>query len=868
VSRILWDVRADERRATAAAFATNFGILAAHTILETARDALFLSKLPAAQLPWMYLVIAAVAVWLPLGPPRGGGGRRSLSMVLGLCSVGTFLFWTFGRTEGPWALRALYVWTGLVSSVATVQFWVLMNEIFTITQAKRLYGVIGLGSLLGAVAGGVLARFLSLGLPPRILLLASAVTLAATALGPAMLVGRRPPGVDRASAEEVDSPSALRAITSHPYLVRLAALLVIATVAVTVADYLFKSAVARRVAPENLASFFAVFYTLLNGTALLAQMFLAGWLLRVLGLHRALWTLPALLGLGALAVATGGGLAAALVMKGSDGALRPSVDKVGTEMLFLAIPDRLRALSKPLTDVLGRRGGQAVASLFILGELAQHRGEGRLAVVAVILCGLWMASVADLKPHYLEMFRSALRDRSFRRSPELPELDLSALEALFAALNSGDDAEVHGALELLAEEGRTGLIPALILYHPSRSVVFQALALFTDSGRTDFVPIADRLLTSPDAEIRAAALRARSVVQRDEVVLRGALFDPSPGVRATAVVGLMAAGLESDESSRALHGLLDHPSVETQIGLVRAIERQPAAAFEDTLLSLAESQDEEVLRHVVHAMGRIRSPRFPPRLLGLLGRQSLSAEVRQALVDHGDQALSVLQDALADEAAPKAVRRNVPKALSQFSAESAAPILTQRLLIEGDGMVRFRIIRSLGRLASAHPGYAMDRGPIGEAVQRTVDAAVDLLSWRVSLLQGAAREPRRATAGHELLTALLRDKEVHAVERAFRLLALIQPQEDLRAIHRGLRNSNAKIRAGSRELLEHVLPPNLRTRILALVDDAPEEARLAQLQRAAVAYDEVLAAFLESSSQTVRSLATYHAGELRSLVAP
>ena len=44
-----------------AACLTLFGTLAGHTLLETARDTLFLSRLPASQLPWTYLVIAALA---------------------------------------------------------------------------------------------------------------------------------------------------------------------------------------------------------------------------------------------------------------------------------------------------------------------------------------------------------------------------------------------------------------------------------------------------------------------------------------------------------------------------------------------------------------------------------------------------------------------------------------------------------------------------------------------------------------------------------------------------------------------------------------------------------------------------------------
>src|SRR5207245_3325649 len=47
----LGDVRPGERRGAAAAFLTIFGILAGHTLLETARDARLRARLPPSELP-------------------------------------------------------------------------------------------------------------------------------------------------------------------------------------------------------------------------------------------------------------------------------------------------------------------------------------------------------------------------------------------------------------------------------------------------------------------------------------------------------------------------------------------------------------------------------------------------------------------------------------------------------------------------------------------------------------------------------------------------------------------------------------------------------------------------------------------------
>jgi len=864
--RRLLDVRPDERRLTATAFLVLFGILAAHAILETARDALFLARLPASQLPWMYLVMAVIAVTLSSWATRRSRGSRALANLLAICSGGTFLFWTTSSLLGVWALRALYVWTGLVSTLAAVQFWLVVGSIYTITQAKRTYAVIGLGSLLGAIAGGSVARLVSARFDARHLLLVSAAVLAATAVGPATWLG------NRAIASGDDAARGLprlvegfRLIRLDPYLSRLAGVVLIATVAVTLADYVFKSAVARAVPATQLASFFASFYIVLNGLALTVQLFVVSWLMRVLGVNRALWVLPLLLVMSAAGVAGGGGLIAVLLLKSADGVLRPSLHRVGMELLFVPVPDQLRSLAK-LADVLGQRGGQALASIFILAWLAGGRGETALAIISALLCVLWIVRTAKLNSHYLEVFRVALRTGTLADTPHLPALDLGALEVLFSALNSQDDAEVLGALDLLDQEGRAQLVPALILYHPSRAVVLRALNILAKAGRVDFVPIADRLIDSTDAETRAAALRARSTVRPEPAVLRRAAADPSPLVRATGIVGLVAGQWGSDDASRMMDDLLRSSSADTQAAVARAIERQPAAEFEDVLLRLSDSPDTGVLRHVAHAMAKIKRSSFLPKLLLMLGQPAIRNETRAALLQYGEEGLGMLEAALGDDRLQRHVRRQIPHTIAQFASDQAARVLQKHLLQQSDGLVRFKILRALGRVAADHPEVRLDDAVLRQATKHAADDATDLLYWRVNLVRGAVAQPRRSTAGHSLIVLLLRDKERRAVERIFRLLGLTFRREDLRAVHRGLTNANAKVRAGSRELLENLLSSPLRESVLGLVDEVADEHRLAavrpDLAGTPLEYDALVTLLAAGRRQTLRSLARYHAREL------
>jgi hypothetical protein len=152
------------------------------------------------------------------------------------------------------------------------------------------------------------------------------------------------------------------------------------------------------------------------------------------------------------------------------------------------------------------------------------------------------------------------------------------------------------------------------------------------------------------------------------------------------------------------------------------------------------------------------------------------------------------------------------------------------------------------------------------ATTRTLEAAFRLAHWAGVLREGAGQDGRRATPGHELLVTLLHDKQVHTIERVFRLLGLLHRDEDFESIYRGLRNRNAKVRAGSREFLENLLQPPLREAVLALVDEADAAGPLAgagpYYDARPMQYEDVLARILDTAGESLRCIAAHHVGEL------
>jgi hypothetical protein len=192
-------------------------------------------------------------------------------------------------------------------------------------------------------------------------------------------------------------------------------------------------------------------------------------------------------------------------------------------------------------------------------------------------------------------------------------------------------------------------------------------------------------------------------------------------------------------------------------------------------------------------------------------------------------------------------------------------VLLRHLIAEGDGMVRYKILRGLGRIATEHREVPLDEKALRVATQRTLEAAFRVAHWRAVLLAGVLEDPRRRTPGHELLVAMLRDKETQTLERVFRLLGLQHRDEDFESIYRGLHNRNAKVQAGSREFLDNLLRPPLREAVLTLVGDGQEAVRAGggpYYPAPNLRYVDVLSAMLDRGDESLRCIVAHHVGEL------
>ena len=844
-----------ERRAALSAFATLALVMAGHAVLETARDALFLQSLPAEQLPWVYLIIAALTfglAGLESQLARGARPRELLSVFLFGAALSTFALWAVADFVSVASIWLLYVWTGVFGTVAMIHFWLSMSALFNVTQAKRLFGLVGAGALVGAIVGSSLARVVvSIADARALVAVAAACMLAAALAARFALAPGRSEGPRPAPVRVRDALGVLRA---EPYVRRVVAFLLLSTIAVTLADYLFKQEVAATIAPGELASFFATFYASLNVVALIVQLALASYLLDRAGVPRTLAILPSLLVAGGLWAALGGGLAAVLFLRGANGALRHSLHRTATEVLFVPLAEPERARAKTVADVVGHRVGQALASLLILLVLALAP-HGALAWMIAAAGGITALLALRSRASYLDVFRRQLGAVDRERSPRLPPLDRAALEALIAALDSPRESEALAALEVFREQGRVDLVPALILHHPSPRVARRALSMFEGAGRRDFVATALRVETD-DPELRAALLRAIGAAAPDEAVLREALEDPSRRVRATAVVELAALGrMDPREAGRLLDELAGE-SAAVRRAIAAALAVRPCPRLDDRLRALAADEDLSVRAEAVHAMAVSPRDALLSELLLALRERALRPMARRGLADAGERGLRALIAALDDPSTPEEVRLHIPRSLARF--REAAPELRARVVREPDPRVRAKMLRALSSLARREDGEGLDRDEVSALVRAEL-ARCRRLAALSRALDAGALEPTPTAA---VLRDLLAEELAHELEQLFRALALRHPGEDFRSIHRGLGGDDPVIRASCEELLSEVLPGADRRALLALVRGERRERAPSRAAPDVPSARDALASIIHSSSEALAAIAASLAAEI------
>jgi len=821
-------------------FSYYFLIVASYVMGGAARDALFLDKFKAVQLPYADIAIAVLVgfvVSLYLRASRRTGLKNLLILSLLFFSANAFAFWWAAHySDWEWLFPVLYVWVGIFGVLATTQVWTLANFVWTTRESKRLFSLLGSGGILGGIFGGLLTSLAAPRFGTESLLVVMGVfSLLSGGLVEIIWRGRDAAVGAAVGADEADSAEqppehslwqSLRSIRESGLLQTIAVLICIASIATTVAGWQLKAIAKEAIQnKDQYAAFFGSFGLWTGVASLGAQLLITSKILKRFGVGVALFVLPAALLAGSLGVLASGSLLAAILLRGSDKVLRYSVDTSALQLLYLPVPSRIKLQAKSFIDTVVWRLGDGLAGFTVLIFAATlHLTPRQMAWVNLVPLAAWMCAAFLARRQYIATLSGNMRQ--LRLDPAqntAPILDVLTTNVLAEKLASDNVSDVLYALDLfeMGHWRQSHEAVRNLLEHSAPEVRQKAIAVLNAAGDKSARAMIAPLLHDEHIQVRTEALLY--MTQHDRI-------DPLQHIREvgdfagysvrSAIVAFLSQPGESQNLVAArvmLDGMAREDGPEgrrTRLEAARLIGWLPDH-FEVQLHLLLQDADQEVARHAIRAVAALRKRREAPLLVERLGDPELRNDAADALLTFEDSIAGTLRDYLADNETPIEIRREIPPILLRLGTPVALRILANNI-IQGDSILRYRIIAALNKLRDLHKSVDID-----VSLVETVLVAEIMGLYRsyqiLASLKGQPAEP--------LLESMKDD-----LERIFRLIKLMAPEHDLQSAYIGLQSKDPVMRANALEYLDNTLKPQLKNLLVPLIDSdvsVSERSRIA-----------------------------------------
>lgn len=799
--RVATDVRREEIVPAALMFVYGFLALSSYYIAKAVRNAVFVQRVGADNLPYVYIMTAIFVTLVMVVYSRFVDRVKQTTLLQ--CTfafmIGSLLlFWWLLRGESATVTSgAFYIFIKLYGLLVVSQFWLVANVLFTTSQARRLFGPIGVGLILGGIFGGAVADGAVSMLGSENLLLGAALTLVPSS-GVVAYLGPRIRQGEAASGRLMDdiTADAVKLLRESSHLRTVAWILGLTITASTLIDWELNKAVELFVVGEDqMTAFWGRFFVLQNLASVLIQVLFTSWILQTLGVGAGLMALPLGLLVASVGVVAVPALLTAALAKGTEGALRYSLDQSTRELLYLPVPTQVKYKVKPLIDLAVYRGGTGLAGVLLLvctAWLGFSIREVGLLCIAVI--GVWGFFALRMRSE----FRDSVKRMIGIRDVELDELIVRRLDALTVdelreALRSGNERRAVYALSLLEHDPRPEIAQDVrpLVDHESADVRVRALRYLVAFG-------------SRHPEEQMAELR-----------------EAPPRELETAVLAyLLRHGTEErrQEALDVLRKMASREDPEERLTAARLLSEAPGEVVEPQgiLTDLLNDEVAEVRARAMHTAGELSHQPAVPVLLERLRRPEDRRAALDALEAFGPAIEAQLLRRLSDPESPFSIRRRIPGLLRAHARQETVDRLVEIQGALESNRIRYEVVKVLDKLRRNRPELDFERYDIQPLVElETREAYRWFALWQG--MEGAGSQEQDEGArrtGDRLLLHLLEQRYREAVERALRTFALAYPLEDLYAAHSALSSPERTSREQGFELLENVLSISHR-RLLA-----------------------------------------------------
>jgi len=342
-----------------------------------------------------------------------------LPWVYGFIAASVLLFFALFRGVSEpgqvhWVSAAFYVWVSTFNILIISVFWSFMADIFSRTQAKRLFGFVAAGGTLGGIVGPLIATLLSKSVGNNGLMIIAAAGFIVTAALVRMLAAEK--AKLAATGSEAQHTTLDRKLAGglfdgfmllfrSPYLLLLALFLLLMTWVSTIVYFQLGDLITKAfVSADERTRAYASIELAVNSLAVVLQLFGTGRLIRRFGVGTGLLVNPVIMVVAFLAVLFSPVL---LVLGGIQIVRRVAeyaVAKPTREMLFTVVDQESKYKAKNVIDTVVYRFGDLSSSW--VSHFLLPFGVAGLAIFGAIVSVIWFP-VAFLLGRRYESTRGA-----------------------------------------------------------------------------------------------------------------------------------------------------------------------------------------------------------------------------------------------------------------------------------------------------------------------------------------------------------------------------------------------------------------------------------------------------------------------------
>ena len=532
-----FDIREGEMRRALLMQLNIFLLISTLLIIKPTINSLFLTNVGIEKLPLAFILVALGAGIITRFYSRLLSSTPLskiiyYTLVVSVCTIAIFAILLRLNAIEQWVLYLFYVWVAVFGVLSASQFWILANIVFNARKAKRLFGLIGSGAIIGGIFGGYLASLLAPIIGSENLLFAGVFFLI-VCIPVNRAIWKRQESTTFSWQRQKKKMGKLaehpiRLIKNSKHLTYLALITVLAVLVARLIDYQFSAISSSKIPDEDeLTAFFGFWFSNFNILSLIIQLFLTKRVVGVFGVGISLYFLPAGILIGALAVLFVPGLWSAIFIKSCDGSLKQSINKSAIELLALPVPTEIKNQAKTFIDVVVDSFATGLSGIVLVTLVNGFELPVRFVSLSVILLIiLWFYFATKVRREYVLLFKYKLRqNRSPRNNGVLDVSDESVYDGLKRVLEKGTEKQILYILQKTQDIRHERLFGSIsnLLKHDSPEVRAEALKKLYHYKKEKLINEVKPMIHDNDYNVKVAAIEyliEHSPDQRMEIVTK------------------------------------------------------------------------------------------------------------------------------------------------------------------------------------------------------------------------------------------------------------------------------------------------------------------------------------------------------------